>query len=127
MFTVIKDLPDDVLGIKIGAKLTHKDYVERFIPLFEERLKTSKPLKVLCVIDESFIGMELAAMWDDTKFGVKHWNDISHFAIVTDEGWIKSIAALFSPFYPGIVRCYGLDELAQAEIWITEPDPAVAA
>ena len=120
MFNLIENLPDNVLGIEIHATLTHQDYINRFIPLFDGKLEQHAPLKVLCIISDDFDGMELAAMWDDASYGIKHWNDISHMAVVSDIDWIKSMMAAFSPFYPGEVRSYNLEDISQAKEWIAE-------
>ena len=126
MFKIIENLPDNVLGIEVHGKLTHKDYADGFIPLFDARLEKQKPMKVLCVIESDFEGIELAAMWDDTAYGIKHWRDISHMAMVCDLGWIKSMMAIFSPFYPGEIRSYNLFEVAQAKKWICKPESLAA-
>ncbi len=121
MFNVIKDLPSEVIGIEIHGKLTHEDYVGGLIPLFDKKLEQHKPMRVLFVIGSDFKGFELAAMWDDATYGLKHWSDISHIAVVCDQpSWIKSAMALFSPFFPGEVRNYDLLELDAAKKWLSD-------
>ena len=39
---------------------------------------------MLYVIGKDFTGFELEALWDDSVFGIKHWQDFSHVAVVTD-------------------------------------------
>lgn len=126
MFKIIDGLADDVLGIEISGKLTHEDYINGFIPLFDEKLEKHEPLKVICVIGDDFNGMELAAMWDDATYGIKHWRDISHMAVVSDMGWMKSMMAVFSPFYPGELRSYSLAELDKAKDWVSTSDELAA-
>ncbi len=121
MFNVIKDLPENVVGVEIHGKLTHEDYVDGLIPLFDKKIAQCKSLRVLCVINSDFTGFELAAMWDDASYGLKHWRDISHMALVCDQPvWVKGGAALFAPFFPGEMRSYDLLELEQAKKWISE-------
>ncbi len=118
MFKTIEGLPEDVLGFEVSGKLTHEDYVQGMLPLCDDMLAKHKPLKMMLVIGADFTGMELSAMWDDMSYGIKHWGDMSHIALVTDEGWIRNMSALFKPFFPGEVRFFGLGELEQAKGWI---------
>ena len=118
MFKQIEGLPENVLGVEVSGKLTHEDYVEGMLPLCDEMLEKHKPLKMMLVIAKDFDGMELSAMWDDMSYGIRHWNDLSHIAFVTDKGWVRNMTALFKPFFPGEVNFYRLDEVDQAKDWI---------
>ena len=127
MFKMIENLPEDVLGIELHGKITHEDYINGLIPAFDAKFEKYKPLRVLTVIAPDFEGFELAAMWDDATYGMRHWSDISHIAVVCDgPPWIKSSMALFSPFFPGHVRNYDLVELEQAKKWVIDPESLAA-
>ena len=91
---VIQDLPEDVVGIAAKGKITHGDYQKVVIPAIENKLKAHKKIKMLFIMGD-FEGMELQALWDDTAFGLKHWSDFTHLALVTDEEWIKNMTAFF--------------------------------
>ncbi|MCB9996579.1 MAG: STAS/SEC14 domain-containing protein [Rhodospirillales bacterium] len=127
MFKKIEGLPDDVVGIEVSGKLTHDDYAGTLIPLVEKTLAEHKSIKILCVMAEGFDGMELAAMWDDTAFGLKHWHDISHIALVAEQNWVRAMTAMFAPFYPGIVRMFGYSDLEDAREWIAKAHHEEAA
>ena len=127
MFNIIQNLPENVLGIEFHDKITHEDYINGLIPAFDEKLKKHKRIRVLSVIYPDFKGFELAAMWDDATYGIKHWGDVSHIAVVCDGPvWIKSSMALFSPFFPGEVRNYDMVEMEQAKTWICSPESLAA-
>ena len=49
---------------------------------------TKAPIKMLYVIGKEFTGFELEALWDDSVFGIRHWHDFTHIALVTDHAWI---------------------------------------
>ena len=125
MFHIIENLPENVLGIEVHGKVTHKDYMEGIIPAFEEKLEHHKPLKAIYVIAEDFTGMDIAAAWDDMTYGLKHWQDISHIALISDISWIRASIAVFTPFFPGQIRFFKTDELEQAKEWITAPGIAI--
>jgi hypothetical protein len=127
MFKVIEGLPGNVLGFEASGKLTHEDYTKKLVPMCEEFMESQEKARFLIVLGPEFDGMELAALWDDASFGIKHWNDISHIALVTEENWMRAGAALFAPLFPGVVRIFGLSEMEHAREWISEDHSQQAA
>lgn len=119
MFLKIENLPENIIGIEISGKITHKDYAEILIPLVEGDLAAQGSVKMLVVLGPDFGGIELAALWDDTKFGLKHWHDISHIAFVTDEGWARALTTMLAPVFPGAIRVFSLAEREAAREWVT--------
>ncbi|MEO9133346.1 MAG: STAS/SEC14 domain-containing protein [Sphingomonas sp.] len=118
MFNIIEDLEPGILGIEAVGKITHEDYRDTLIPTAEAMMRDG-PIKVLCVIRSGLTDFALEAMWDDQRFGFKHWHDISHFALVSDHAWIRVAANLFTPFYPAKIKLFRIDGLAAAKEWIT--------
>ncbi|MDA3787170.1 MAG: STAS/SEC14 domain-containing protein [Desulfobacula sp.] len=66
-----------------------------------------------------FKGWSVGAMWEDTKFGLSHFNDIDRLAIVGDKQWEKTMAAFIKPFTTAIVKYFDLGELDAANTWIS--------
>jgi hypothetical protein len=118
MFNLIEDLGPGILGIEAVGKVTHADYRDTLIPTAEAMMRNG-PIKALCVIRSDLTDFALEAMWDDSKFGLKHRHDISHMALVSDHPWIRAAASLFAPFYPATIKLFKIDELAAAKAWIT--------
>jgi hypothetical protein len=120
MFKFIAGLLPDVMAIEASGKVTHEDYRNTLIPRAEAML-TKGPIKMLYVIGQDFTGFELEALWDDSVFGIRHWYDFSHLAVVTDRAWLSGIVNMFKPFFHGEVRLFGLAELPAAKNWISVP------
>jgi hypothetical protein len=118
MFRFIEDLPPNVIGIEAIGKITHEDYRDTFIPIAEAMIGKG-PIKMLYVMGEDFAGFEAEALWDDSAFGVRHWRDFSHIAVVTDHAWLSAMVAMFRPFFHGEVRLFKGAELPAAKAWIT--------
>jgi hypothetical protein len=74
MLTAIQNLPSDVLGFEASGTVTHKDYECVLIPDAESMMRRG-PLKLIFVLGMNFSGYELAAIWDDAAFGVRHRRD----------------------------------------------------
>ncbi len=125
MFRVIDGLPPNVLAIEAVGKVTHEDYHDTFIPKAEAMIAKG-PIRMLYVIGKDFVGFELEALWDDGKFGLKHWNDLSHIAVVADQSWLRAAVSMFTPFFRGEVRLFNLSELQAAKDWITDGNRAAA-
>lgn len=117
MFKIIEGLPQDVLAIEASGKVTHDDYRKTLIPKAEAMIAKG-PIKMLYVIGKDFAGFEIEALWDDGAFGLKHWHDFSHIAVVTDHAWMRAMASMFKPFFHGDIRLFGLSEVQAAKNWI---------
>jgi len=67
-----------------------------------------------------FKGWSVGAMWEDTKFGLSHFNDIDRLAIVGDKQWEKTMATFIKPFTTAIVKYFDIGKLDAANAWISE-------
>lgn len=117
MLKMIEGLPENVLGVEATGKITHKDYQDTLIPQTEARMAKG-PIRLLYVLRSDITDFALEALWDDNAFGLKHWHDFSHIAVVTDHPWLRSAISLFTPFFPGEVRMFNMAELQTAKDWI---------
>ena len=112
-------MPPEVMAIEAIGKVTHEDYRNTLIPKAEAMIAKG-PIRMLYVIGKEFTGFELQALWDDSEFGIKHWHDFSHIAVVTDDIWISTMINMFKPFFHGEVRLFKLSELPAAKDWISD-------
>lgn len=126
MMEVIEDLPEDVVGIAARGKITAEDYEQVVIPAIEAKLKTHDKIKLLFHMGQ-FEGMEIAAMWEDARFGLAHWTDFTHLALVSDDSWVRNMAAFFAWMIPAEVRLYSAAEADDARLWITTAQMSEAA
>jgi hypothetical protein len=117
MFNFIEDQGPGVIAIEAVGKVTHEDYRDGLIPRAEAMMGKG-PIKMLYVIGKEFTGFELEALADDSAFGLKHWHDFSHIAVVSDHAWLNATINMFRPFFHGEVRLFRLTELATAKSWI---------
>jgi hypothetical protein len=118
MFKFIEGVTPGVLAIEAVGKVTHEVYRDVFVPKAEAVLGKG-PIKMLYVIGKDFTGFELAALADDSAFGLKHRHDFSHVAVVSDHAWLNAAINMFRPFFHGQVQLFTLAELPAAKNWIT--------
>jgi hypothetical protein len=120
MVEEIPDLPDNALGFTARGTVTAKDYESVIIPAVEELLSRRKKIRFLYHLGEDFKRFEVAAMWDDTKLGLKHFTGWERMAVVSDIDWIRTGIRIFGLGMPGDVRVFRNSELFEAIQWISE-------
>jgi len=113
-----------LLTIQVGDKLTVDDY-HQFVPAMERLLAKHDQISILFDMDD-FHGWKLGALWEDIKFDLKHFKDISRLAMVGDRTWEKWMATFCRPFTTAEVRYFDQSEFEQARKWITESFPVSA-
>jgi len=109
------------IGLKITGKLEKKDY-NFFVPELERQIKQYGKVNMLLGLDD-FHGWTAGAAWEDTKFGIRHFNDIKRLAIIGDKSWEKGMSIFCRPFTRAKVRYFDANEKGQreaAESWVKE-------
>ncbi len=120
MVKKIPDLPDNVLGFTAKGTVTTNDYESIIIPEVEALFSQHRKVRFLYHLGEDFSGFEAAAMWDDTKLGLKHLTAWERIAVVSDIEWIRVAIRLFGIAIPGHVRVFHNREITEAKRWVSE-------
>ena len=61
-----------------------------------------------------FKGWTAGALWEDTKFAARHFNDIDRLAVVGDARWEKGITVFIKPFTKAQVKYFDMKDLPKA-------------
>ncbi len=120
MIERIAGLPDTVLGFSAKGIVTADDYESVIIPAVEAVFARHSKVRFLYQLGEDFDGFETAAMWDDTKLGLKHLAGWEKMAVVSDVEWIRAAIRVFGLAIPGHVRVFHNSELTEAKRWVSE-------
>ena len=107
-----------IVTLVFKGKLEKEDY-ELFVPQIEGLMKEKKAIRILVELKD-FHGWTVGALWEDTKFGAKHFNDIDRLAVVGDRKWEKTMTAFMKPFTAANVRYFDAMEKADAMAWLKE-------
>mgnify|MGYP001181995596 CR=1 FL=1 len=107
-----------VVSLTFTGKVDKEDY-ELFVPQLEGLINEGKSVRIMVELRD-FQGWTMGALWEDPKFGTKHFNDIDRLAIVGDKRWEKGLAAFAKPFTTAEVRYFDLMEKDQARKWLEE-------
>jgi hypothetical protein len=106
----------EVVEVTVTGKLDREDY-HRFVPELERLIAEHGKIRVLMEVRD-FHGWTAGALWEDTKFGFKHFQDIDRLAIVGEKGWEEGMAHFCKPFTTAEVRYFDREDAADAQAWI---------
>lgn len=105
-----------ILELQVTGKLSHADY-QHFVPEFERLVTQHGKIRVLFEMTD-FHGWEIAAVWDDIKFDVKHFAHIERIAMVGDKKWEQGMALFCRPFTTAKVRYFDQTRAGEARAWL---------
>ncbi|QDV26455.1 SpoIIAA family protein [Aureliella helgolandensis] len=108
----------NLLEIRVSGKLDRAAY-DLFTPAVERQIETYGKVRILFEMHD-FHGWDAAALWEDIKFDVKHFNDIERLAIVGDKKWEHGMAVFCKPFTTASVRYFDTSDIDQARQWLGE-------
>ena len=107
-----------IVTLRFREQLRKTDY-EEFVPKLEGLMEDGSKIRLLVELQD-FEGWTAGALWEDTKFAAKHFNDIERLAVVGDSRWEKGITVFIKPFTGARVRYFDVGELQQARSWVRE-------
>jgi len=115
---LVEEYGGTLLGVHVSGKLTREDY-EQFVPEFERLVRQHGKLSVLFDM-VGFHGWEAGALWEDTKFAIKHFADIERLAMVGETRWQHGMATFCKPFTKATIRYFEHADAAEARKWLVE-------
>ena len=107
-----------IVTLKFREKLDKADY-DTFVPMIETQMENNAPIRLLAEL-HAFQGWTSGALWEDTKFAARHFNDIERLAVVGDARWEKGVTMFVKPFTAAKVRYFDMQQADQARAWIRE-------
>ena len=118
MSIAISHLGPAALEVDVRGKLQEDDYAD-FTPIAEELIRKEGKIGLLLHL-EGFRGWSLSALWEDLKFDVRHYRDISRMALVSaeDSSLKERMTALTKPFTDAEVEYYPEEQLEAAREWV---------
>jgi hypothetical protein len=105
------------LHVEVSGKLDGSDY-RALGPQVERFLAEKDEPGILLEMDD-FEGWKVSGLWEDVKFDVKHFNDVSRIAMVGDQAWQKWMAEVCRPFTTAKVRFFSEDDMQAAREWVS--------
>ena len=122
MFRLLPDLPPHVVGFVLDGTVTRPD----LDALFREVEGVVRRGHVHLVGEITGVGgltLDAVGAQVERSFGLlRQIGKVDRYAVVTDTGWIRSVAQVQGALLPGIdVRVWPRDERDAAVAWASEP------
>lgn len=118
MVEIMRDLPDNILGVRAEGEVTGKDYESVIMPAVEGKLKRYPKIRLLYDCRD-MQGFSAAAAWDDARVGLRHIGSWEKIAVVSDEHWIIHAVKGFAFLMPCEVRVFEGSQFDAAKGWIS--------
>jgi hypothetical protein len=116
---VSSDQDGKLLTIHMTGRLHKADYAH-FVPKVDQAIAKHGKVRML-VIMRNFHGWDAGALWEDTKFDVKHFNHLERVAIVGEKTWEKWMAMFCKPFTTAKIQYFSAAHVAAAREWVAAP------
>ena len=113
-----KEAEGKILLISVSGKLEKEDY-EAFVPEIDKEIDSHGTVRILFDM-VGFHGWTLGALFEDTKFAIKHYRGIERVAFVGDKRWEKGLAAFCKPFTKAEIRYFDITACGYARAWLRE-------
>jgi hypothetical protein len=116
---MLRELGDKaILEVQFRDDMSRDDH-QRLISELERRIEQNGKIRLLVILHE-FHGWHLAAIWQDIKFDIRHFNHLERIAVVGENRWQEWMATLCMPFTTGDLRFFHQDKIEEARGWVQE-------
>ncbi len=116
--TLEMDVNGRVIEVRVTGKLTKEAY-ERFEPVVAFQIERFGKLRILLALHD-FHGWTAGALWDDTRFELKHCRDIDRLAVVGEAKWEQGMAVFCKPFTSAAIRYFDQARIDEARRWVAD-------
>src|SRR5690348_93463 len=126
MIEIIKELPDNVVGILARGRVTNEECDNILRPAMERSLKRHGKIRLYYEVGSRFPG----AGWDDLDIAIDHLPQWERIAVVTDTGWVRQTVNALRFLLASEVRVFTTLEAEEGRAWIAsevEEMPSAAA
>jgi len=117
MIEIIKELPDNVVGILARGRVTKDECNDVLRPAIEVALKRHGRIRLYYEIGCRFPG----AGWDDLEIAIDHLPQWERVAVVTDTGWVRHTVNALRFLIASEVRVFTTREAPEGRAWIASP------
>lgn len=104
------------LEVVVHDKLEKDDYLH-FLPLAEARIEEFGSISLLLRVSR-FQGWSPAALWEDLKWDVRHFDDVDRLALVSERERGHWMATVSRPFTGAAVKHFLMDDIDRARRWV---------
>lgn len=119
-----KQLHHDIASMTLTGKLEIEDY-DSFVPRMERFVHKHKGAGLVIHLTD-FNGWNTGALWENTQFEGRHYDNVSRIAVVGDRFWQKGLSSFLKAFPKADVRYFDTALKEDALKWLTRRQPGKA-
>lgn len=108
-----------ILHFIFSGKVTHEDYQEVVVPTLEKSIKKEELLSCFCDLRD-MNSIQLRAIWDDYKVGIRYINNFDRFATVGNQWWVELLMKVSQPFFKIKLKHFKSLQYEEALKWVNE-------
>ena len=120
MIETIPGLPEGTLGFSFSGQVSSSDYETVLVPQLERAIEAQERVRTLLLFGQGFEGYDLAAAWEDTLVGLRHWKGFERIAVVTDVPWLRTTIRALGVLMPCPVELFPDSGEQDARRWLAE-------
>jgi hypothetical protein len=118
MIKLLDGFSEGTVAVACEGYVTREDYEKILIPRINEALARHDKVRIYYEFGPSFSGIDVGAVWEDTKVGLEHLARWERMALVTDVSWIRLAVGAFRFLMPGRLRVFDTAQAGEARLWI---------
>jgi hypothetical protein len=122
MIELIKELPDNVVGIIARGRVTNEECDNILLPAMETSLKRHSRIRLYYEVGSRFPG----AGWGDLDVAIDHLPQWERIAVVTDTAWVRQTVNALRFLLASEVRVFTTLEVGEGRAWIAANDAEAA-
>jgi hypothetical protein len=112
-----KEADGRVLLLQVTGKVRSDEY-KQIVPSVEQAIEHHGKIRMLVKLQD-FQGCSAGALWQDIKFGAKHFNHIERMTVVGERKWHQWVTTFLRPFTTATVRYFPRERETEAREWLT--------
>jgi len=117
----MKDVPPDVVGVRVLGQVTKEDYEQTLVPALDKVAKEFNHINFLMVFETDIKNFTYGAWMQDAKVSLKHFAKWNKIAVVSDQKIVEKIAHVFSFISPAESKGFAASDVEIAKAWVAAP------
>lgn len=117
MFSLIHDLPANVVGVQATGVVSKEDYHKVLLPAMEELFRRTGRVSLLLQLETELHNYTTGAWIEDAKLGLRYFAKWHRVAIVSRSNNIRWFTDTFGLLVPGQYKGFLMADLVEAKRW----------
>jgi hypothetical protein len=117
----VQEHPDsNIVEMNLTGSVTAQEFDDTLARL-EAAIERRGRIRLLEIIGElDTPPIPWSKLWADVKFSFEHLSDVTHMAVVADQGWISAYVNMLNPLMKAELKAFKRAELDAARTWLSQ-------